>query len=79
MNNSQLSRVETSKKSEEDWNDLVNELAYQTLLPKANSWFMGDNVPGKKRSVVFYFGGGPAYRARCDEIAANGYEGFELR
>ncbi|MSP43203.1 MAG: NAD(P)/FAD-dependent oxidoreductase [Alphaproteobacteria bacterium] len=79
MGNSQFSRVEATKKSEEDWNDLVNQLAYETLLPKANSWFMGDNVPGKKRSVVFYFGGSPAYRAKCEDVVAKGYEGFELQ
>jgi hypothetical protein len=38
------------------------------------------NVPGKqKRTFLVYAGGAPAYRKRCDEVAAKGYEGFVLR
>ena len=27
----------------------------------------------------FYAGGSPAYTAKCDEVAAKGYEGFVFR
>ena len=38
------------------------------------------NVPGKQtRTFLAYAGGAPAYRKRCDEVAARGYEGFVLR
>jgi hypothetical protein len=33
-------------------------------------------VPGKPRVFMPYIGGVGAYRERCDEVAANGYEGF---
>ena len=37
------------------------------------------NVAGhQKRTFVAYAGGAPKYRQRCDEVAARGYEGFEL-
>lgn len=47
-----------------------------TLFPLANSWYMGDNIPGKPRRMLAYVGGLPAYRTRCDQIAADGYSGF---
>ncbi len=37
---------------------------------------MGANVPGKPRVFMAYIGGVGAYREHCDEIAAQGYEGF---
>jgi cyclohexanone monooxygenase len=39
---------------------------------------MGANVPGKPRVFMPYLGGVGPYRAKCDEIAAAGYEGFAL-
>jgi cyclohexanone monooxygenase len=40
---------------------------------------MGANVPGKPRIFMPYAGGVGAYRTRCDDIAASGYEGFVLK
>jgi cation diffusion facilitator CzcD-associated flavoprotein CzcO len=56
----------------------LDEHASYTLYPKANSWYMGANVPGKPRVFMPYAGGVGEYRKRCDEVAAKGYEGFEL-
>jgi len=56
----------------------VNEVAGYTLFGKANSWYLGANVPGKPRIFMPYAGGMPGYRQRCDDAAARGYEGFEL-
>jgi cyclohexanone monooxygenase len=54
-------------------------LASHTLLSGGNSWFVGANIPGKKRSLLLYANTAPAYRAKCAEVAANGYEGFQLQ
>jgi len=56
----------------------VNEVAYGTLYPQANSWYMGANIPGKPRIFMPYIGGVGVYRRICNEIAAKGYEGFVL-
>ena len=56
----------------------VNEVGDDTLYPPANSWYMGANVPGKPRVFMPYIGGVGVYREKCDEVAANGYEGFTL-
>ena len=37
---------------------------------------MGANIPGKVRIFMPYIGGIGTYRKKCDEIAANDYEGF---
>ncbi|MBI3800067.1 MAG: hypothetical protein HY268_24215 [Deltaproteobacteria bacterium] len=59
--------------------DHANELGALTLLSDANSWFMGSNIPGKKRAILLYANTAPAYRAKCEEVAAKGYEGFQLQ
>ena len=52
--------------------------ATSTLYPRANSWYMGANIPGKPRVFMPYIGGVGTYRQKCDEVAAKGYEGFTL-
>ncbi len=37
---------------------------------------MGANILGKPQVFLPYLGGLGPYRQRCDEIAANEYEGF---
>jgi len=39
----------------------------------------GPNIPGKADRVLLYFGGLVVYRAKLEEVVANGYEGFVLR
>jgi cyclohexanone monooxygenase len=39
---------------------------------------VGANIPGNPRVVLPYLGGFPAYRQRCDEVAARGYDGFVM-
>lgn len=63
--------------SEEAWADGVREIANKSLLPSAKSWYMGDNIPGKKRECLIYLGGVPTYYKTISDCAANGYEGFE--
>ena len=81
MQDNKLERIEPTKEAEEAWTEHVNELGAMTLFPTADSWFMGvnSNVPGKKRTFMLYVGGGPAYREKCAESAANNYQGFILQ
>jgi cyclohexanone monooxygenase len=69
-------RVEPTQEAEDAWVQHNNDVANATLYPKANSWYMGANIPGKPRIFMPYVGGVHNYNARCNEIAANGYEGF---
>jgi cyclohexanone monooxygenase len=74
----QLDCIEATLAAENAWVQHVNEVADTTLYPSAASWYMGANIPGKPRVFMPYIGGVGAYRRKCDEVAANGYEGFQL-
>ena len=78
LSESGLAAIEPTRQAQDGWVDHVNEIASYTLFPKANSWYMGANVPGKPRVFMPYAGGVGNYRAKCDEVARNGYEGFAL-
>ncbi len=73
-----ISSIDASADAEEAWVDHVREVGETTLFPRANSWYMGANVPGKPRVFMPYIGGVGVYRQKCDEVAANDYEGFAL-
>ncbi|MGH3389333.1 MAG: flavin-containing monooxygenase, partial [Actinomadura sp.] len=60
------------------WTAHVNEVADRTLFPRADSWYVGANVPGKPRVFMPYAGGLPEYRRICGEVAADGYRGFRF-
>ena len=70
--------IEATTDAEDAWVSHVNEVADMTLYPQANSWYIGANVPGKPRVFMPYVGGVGVYRQKCDEVAANRYEGFAL-
>ena len=71
-------RIDADPEAETRWTRQVDDLAARSLVGKTNSWWTGANIPGKRRGITMYLGGTHNYRAACDEIAANGYEGFAL-
>jgi len=73
-----LARIEPTADAEDAWVAHVNDVGNATLYPRANSWYMGANVPGKPRVFMPYIGGVGVYRQTCDDVAAKGYEGFTL-
>ena len=70
--------VDVDQQAEDDWVQHVNDVADQTMYMLADSWYLGANIPGKPRVFMPYAGGVGVYRDRCDEIAAAGYEGFQM-
>jgi acetyl esterase/lipase len=70
--------IEPTPPAEAGWVQYVNDYGDITLYPRANSWYMGANVPGKPRVFLPFVGGVDRYRKICDEVAANGYLGFAL-
>ncbi|HCB36864.1 MAG TPA: cyclohexanone monooxygenase [Acidimicrobiaceae bacterium] len=69
--------IEATVEAENDWVDHVNGIAGLTLYPTCNSWYLGANIPGKTR-VFMPLIGFPPYVETCDEVAADGYRGFDL-
>jgi len=82
MNDKGLKFANATREAEEEWTENARAISEGLLASKVNSWFNGfnSNVDGKQNRVVaLYRGGAPAYRARCEEVAANAYAGIELR
>jgi cation diffusion facilitator CzcD-associated flavoprotein CzcO len=76
----ELRSIEASPEAQDAWTDHAASLV--TGLVRAsdacNSWYVGANVPGKRRIHMPYIGGLPAYRQKCEEVVSAGYEGFVL-
>ena len=70
--------IEPTETAEAGWNQHVQDCAAITLFPKANSWYMGANVPGKPRVFYPYIGGVDTYRRTCEQVVEQGYLGFSL-
>jgi cyclohexanone monooxygenase len=74
----ELAVIEATPEAERAWVAHVNEVGSATLFPRASSWYMGANVPGKARVFMPYVGGVDVYREFCEQVAANDYDGFRL-
>ncbi len=71
--------IEPTDTAVNGWVQHVNDFADITLMPRANSWYMGANVPGKARVFLPYPGGVDRYRIVCDEVQTKEYLGFVRR
>ena len=74
----QYTRISATPQAEEAWTKHVAEAGTDSVRTKANSWFVGANIPGKARALLISPDSAPVMRAKRDEVAANGYEGFVL-
>jgi cation diffusion facilitator CzcD-associated flavoprotein CzcO/acetyl esterase/lipase len=68
--------IEPTELAETSWVTHSNAFADLTLMPTANSWYMGVNVPGKPQVFLPYPGGVGRYRVTCDEVIERDYVGF---
>lgn len=70
--------IEAERDAQEDWVQHVRDVAAGTLFPKAKSWYMGANIPGKPRVFLPYIGGLGNYTRLCDDVAEHNYRGFTI-
>ena len=76
-----LTRLEATEAGVAAWTEHVKALGVGLLSNEVDSWMTGinRNVEGKTRRIIArYSGSAPAYRARCDEVAARGYDELSL-
>lgn len=78
MRKAGLRTVEAQREAEDGWIRTVSELAARSLMPTANTWYTGTNVPGKPRFFPIYVGGLGRYREICTNVAEDGYRGFSF-
>ena len=71
----ELTRFDTEHAAAEQWSEVLAGWAEMTLFGKADSWYMGANIPGKRRQLL-NLPSSDAYRAALTECAEAGYSGF---
>jgi cation diffusion facilitator CzcD-associated flavoprotein CzcO len=74
-----LQVIETDADSETRWMEHVAEVAEDTLYryaSKANSWYTGANVPGKKVVFMPYAGGVGTFETVLKDVAEHAFRGF---
>tara|TARA_R110001599_G_scaffold191544_2_gene386479 strand:+ start:27399 stop:29102 length:1704 start_codon:yes stop_codon:yes gene_type:complete len=76
MRANDILEMEAKTEAEDEWMDTVTQLAQQTLLSKADTWYVGANVKGKAKGLTMYTGGFAKYRDACTDVAQNDYSGF---
>ena len=67
--------VEATPEAEQAWMRLHNGVAEATLFTRGNNYYMGANIPGKKREMSLFFGGFQLYDQHC-AAAADAREGL---
>lgn len=76
-----LTRIDATAEAAKAWTDHVIETNNGMLFNEFDSWMTGinRNVEGKEvRRVMRYSGGHPAFRLRCETVAAGGYQELSL-
>lgn len=71
------SLLEADASAEAGYVALTNQIGNNTLYPQSDNYYMGDNIPGKPRNTLFWFGGFPFYRKQC-RLAREGWSGFDV-
>ncbi len=79
LRENEFTRISATAQAEDAWVEYVAEASANLLRTKANSWFVGANIPGKARVLLGSPDSAPVARAKRAEVAANGYEGFLLQ
>ena len=76
MTQRRLQTIEVMEQSQKEWKELILQLTGASLLPEANSWYMGTNIPGKLREPLVYLGGVPTYYRTLNKVATKEYKEF---
>lgn len=79
MRKNGFATIEAKLEYEQKWVKTVASLADKSLIPKANTWYVGSNIEGKPRVFPIYTGGLNKYRDICDDVASDDYRGFAFR
>ena len=74
-----LTAIEPTAIAEDEYMTLLSDIASRSLIPKAKSWYVGANIPGKPRFFPIFAGGFSRYIDMCNGAANKGYAGFTLR
>ncbi|UKZ55864.1 hypothetical protein TrVGV298_009688 [Trichoderma virens] len=72
-------RVDATVDAEQKWREKINMIHAWTLREKVEgSWYLGLNVPGKRRETLIWAGGLPMYRKEIWDAIEPELKGFTL-
>jgi cyclohexanone monooxygenase len=77
MRSEGLTRIDAKPDTGPRWTAHLADIASSTLFGKADSWYMGANIPGKRRQLLNY-PNSDAYLDHLRHCAEHDYEGFVL-
>lgn len=72
------SAIEPTEEAEDAYMTLLTEIAGRSLIPKAKSWYVGANIPGKANFFPIFAGGFSRYIEMCTKAADNNYAEFVI-
>ncbi len=78
LETNKIAAIEATVEAEDAWSTAVSDRANKTLFVKTKSWYTGGNIDGESTRFPIYLGGMPKYGEIINNIAKNGYEGFDL-
>jgi len=72
--------AEVDADAQEQWCAEVEAAAVGTMFnaPNCQSWYNGGNIEGKARVIPIYMGGLDRFMARANDLAASGYDSYEI-
>ncbi|WP_102142587.1 flavin-containing monooxygenase [Mycobacterium hubeiense] len=70
--------LEAQPEAAAGWVEECRRRAAGTLMPQANSWYLGANIPGKPRVFMPFVGGFGVYGEIIAGVAEAGYKGFDV-
>ena len=70
--------IVADEEAQEKWVNEVHAISDMSLFPLTDSWYMGANIPGKKREMLNYLGGVPRYVETLKKNFNNNFEGYVL-
>lgn len=68
--------AEPTEEAETWWREELTRASENTLFPRTDSWYMGQNVGDRKRQPLCYFGGVDTYVEALQHNRAQDYPGF---
>jgi hypothetical protein len=72
-----IKTFEPERQAEEQWKRDIQDDNDKTLFPLTDSWYMGANIPGKKREQLNYLRGISNYDKAC-RASLEHFQGFNL-
>lgn len=78
MKEKNIDRCDSTWEGAEKWSETVRNVYAMLIISKetgVRNWIVGNNIPGKVVTPVYYYGGVPSYYAALTKEREDGYPG----